>query len=72
MPGFLIVSGCLLALLGVLGFFSGPTSAQEAVGALIFLSGAVLFAAGAIVQAINNAHTTLALAATEINKRLHR
>lgn len=71
MSAFLAVVGILLWLFGGLMFVSAPAVTQEMAAVQIFIAGSVLFGAGAIVEAINRAHTTLALAATSANRYMH-
>lgn len=59
MSGFLFGLGVLGWVIGGGLFAMGTTSIHQALGALIAVSGSVLFAGGAIVGAIQEAQTTL-------------
>lgn len=61
----------MLWLFGASAFLSAPAVTQEIAGIEIAIAGSVLFVGGAIVQAIQKAHTTLALAATSANRYMH-
>jgi hypothetical protein len=68
---FLFLIGAALWLFGATTFLSAPAVTQEIAGIEIFIAGSVLVIGGAIIDAINKAHTTLALAATSANKYMH-
>jgi hypothetical protein len=68
---FLFLIGAVLWLFGATTFLSAPAVTQEIAGIEIFIAGSVLVVGGAVIDAINKAHTTLALAATSANKYMH-
>jgi len=68
---FLILVGAICGLVAGFTFVSAQYVTGQAVAVGLGICGCVLFVGGAIIDAINKAHTTLALAATSANKYMH-
>jgi hypothetical protein len=71
MSGALVFFGVVIWIVAANFFLNSPSITQQIAAIDLFVGGCVLVGCGAVMYSIDKMHTTVALAATSVNRHLH-